>query len=233
MLSSIEMYAEGQVLLMHKPLEWTSFNVVSKIRSLTRVKKVGHAGTLDPLATGLLLICTGKYTKKINDLMGLDKEYTGTITLGSTTESFDLETEPSNFIDTAHLTHEAIIAATEAFKGEIMQYPPQHSAIKKNGVRLYETARQGITVEVAARRVQIHAFDITHIEGNLVYFRVLCSTGTYIRSLANDFGAALGVGGHLSSLCRTKIGDYQLTDAWQLPQFEEHIAAIRKKEKAD
>jgi len=233
MLSPIEMYAEGQVLLMHKPLQWTSFNVVSKIRSLTRVKKVGHAGTLDPLATGLLLICTGKYTKKINDLMGLDKEYTGTITLGSTTESFDLETEPSNFIDTAYLTKEAIIAATEAFKGEIMQFPPQHSAIKKNGVRLYETARQGITVEVAARRVQIHAFDITHIEGNLVHFRVLCSTGTYIRSLANDFGTALGVGGHLSSLCRTKIGDYHITDAWQLPQFEEHIAAIRKKEKAD
>ncbi|MFY8004099.1 MAG: tRNA pseudouridine(55) synthase TruB [Chitinophagaceae bacterium] len=233
MLSPIEMYAEGQVLLMHKPLEWTSFNVVSKIRSLTRVKKVGHAGTLDPLATGLLLICTGKYTKKINELMGLDKEYTGTITLGSTTESFDLETEPSNFIDTAYLTKEAIIAATEAFKGELMQFPPQHSAIKKNGVRLYETARQGITVEVAARRVQIHAFDITHIEGNLLHFRVLCSTGTYIRSLANDFGAALGVGGHLSSLCRTKIGDYQLTDAWQLPQFEEHIAAIRKIEKAD
>ena len=220
-------YSEGKVLLFDKPLTWTSFNVVSKVRYLTKVKKVGHAGTLDPLATGLLIVCTGKFTKKINDYMGMPKEYTGTITLGSTTPSFDLETNPENFKETTHLTEQAIIAATEQFKGAILQMPPQHSAIKKDGKRLYESARLGIVVEVAARPVTIYAFDIVKIEMPVVHFRVACSTGTYIRSLANDFGAALGVGGYMSSLCRTKIGDFNVADATSVPDFIEEIQQLR------
>jgi tRNA pseudouridine55 synthase len=225
----IQEYSEGKVLLFDKPLTWTSFNVVSKVRYLTKVKKVGHAGTLDPLATGLLIVCTGKFTKKINDYMGMPKEYTGTITLGSTTPSFDLETEPENFKTTSHLTEEEIIAATEQFKGNILQYPPQHSAIKKDGKRLYESARLGIVVEVEPRPVIIYAFDIIKIEMPVVHFRVACSTGTYIRSLANDFGAALGVGGYMSSLCRTKIGDFNVTDALQIADFEIELKALRAK----
>lgn len=184
----IQEYSEGKVLLFDKPLTWTSFNVVSKVRYLTKVKKVGHAGTLDPLATGLLIVCTGKFTKKINEYMGMPKEYTGTITLGSTTPSFDLETEPENFKETSHLTKEQIVAVAEQFKGNILQYPPQHSAIKKDGKRLYESARQGIVVEVEPRPITIYEFDIVNIDLPVVHFRVRCSTGTYIRSLANDFG---------------------------------------------
>lgn len=225
----IQEYSEGKVLLFDKPLTWTSFNVVSKVRYLTKVKKVGHAGTLDPLATGLLIVCTGKFTKKINDYMGMPKEYTGTITLGSTTPSFDLETEPENFKDISHLTTEQIVAATEHFKGKILQYPPQHSAIKKDGKRLYESARQGIVVEVEPRPVTIYEFDIVKIELPIVHFRVRCSTGTYIRSLANDFGAAIGVGGYMSSLCRTKIGDFDVKDALQVADFETELRALRAK----
>jgi len=225
----IQEYSEGKVLLFDKPLTWTSFNVVSKVRYLTKVKKVGHAGTLDPLATGLLIVCTGKFTKKINDYMGMPKEYTGTITLGSTTPSFDLETEPENFKNISHLTHEQIIAATEQFKGNILQYPPQHSAIKKDGKRLYESARQGIVVEVEPRPVIIYEFDIVNIDLPVVHFRVRCSTGTYIRSLANDFGAALGVGGYMSSLCRTKIGDFDVKNALQVADFETELRTLRAK----
>ena len=220
-------FSEGKMLLFDKPLTWTSFNVVSKVRYLTKVKKVGHAGTLDPLATGLLIVCTGKFTKKINEYMGMPKEYIGTITLGSTTPSFDLETNPENFKDTMHITEDVIIATTEQFKGAILQMPPQHSAIKKDGKRLYESARLGIVVEVAARPVSIYAFDIVKIEMPVVHFRVACSTGTYIRSLANDFGAALGVGGYMSSLCRTKIGDFNITDAITVTNFIEEIQQIR------
>lgn len=220
-------YSEGKVLLFDKPLTWTSFNVVSKVRYLTKVKKVGHAGTLDPLATGLLIVCTGKFTKKINDYMGMPKEYIGTITLGSTTPSFDLETNPENFKNTTHLTEQEIVAATEQFKGAILQMPPQHSAIKKDGKRLYESARLGIVVEVAARPVTIYAFDIVKIEMPVVHFRVACSTGTYIRSLANDFGAALGIGGYMSSLCRTKIGDFDVADAISVPDFIHEIQQLR------
>ncbi len=220
-------FSEGKVLLFDKPLTWTSFNVVSKVRYLTKVKKVGHAGTLDPLATGLLIVCTGKFTKKINDYMGMPKEYIGTITLGSTTPSFDLETNPENFKDTTQLTEHAIVTATEQFKGAILQMPPQHSAIKKDGKRLYESARLGIVVEVAARPVTIYAFDIVKIEMPVVHFRVACSTGTYIRSLANDFGAALGVGGYMSSLCRTKVGDFDVADAISVPDFIEEIQQLR------
>lgn len=225
----IQEYSEGKVLLFDKPLTWTSFNVVSKVRYLTKVKKVGHAGTLDPLATGLLIVCTGKFTKKINEYMGMPKEYTGTITLGSTTPSFDLETEPENFKDTSSITDADILAATEQFKGDILQYPPQHSAIKKDGKRLYESARLGIVVEVEPRPVTIYAFDILKVEMPVVHFSVSCSTGTYIRSLANDFGAALGVGGYMSSLCRTKIGDFNIEDALSVADFEIELKALRAK----
>ena len=223
-------FIEGKVLLFDKPLTWTSFNVVSKVRYLTKVKKVGHAGTLDPLATGLLIVCTGKFTKKINEYMGMTKEYVGTITLGSTTPSFDLETKPENFKDTLHLTTENIVATTTQFTGNILQMPPQHSAIKKDGKRLYESAREGVFVEVAPRPVTIYSFEIEKIELPIVHFKVVCSTGTYIRSLANDFGAALGVGGYMSSLCRTKIGDFDIADALLVADFEEQILALRASE---
>ena len=226
-MQPIEEFSQGKLLLFNKPLTWTSFNVVSKVRYLTKVKKVGHAGTLDPLATGLLIVCTGKFTKKINEYMGMLKEYTGTITLGSTTPSFDLETVPENFKDTTHLNEATIIATTQQFTGDILQMPPQHSAIKKDGRRLYESARQGIVVEVAARPVTIYAFDIVKIDMPIVHFKVACSTGTYIRSLANDFGAALGVGGYMSSLCRTKIGDFDIKDALSVIDFETQIKEYR------
>lgn len=224
-------FAEGRVLLINKPMHWTSFDAVKKIRGLIRIKKIGHAGTLDPLATGLLIICTGKFTKKINEYMGMPKEYTGTITLGATTPTFDLESEPENITDTNHLTTEQIQEATKQFTGAILQIPPQHSAIKRDGVRLYEMARKGIHVEVEPRPVTIHEFEITKIEGAIIHFRVVCSTGTYIRSLANDFGAALGVGGYLSSLCRTKIGNFSVTDAQTIEEFEKEIISLRVYEK--
>jgi len=220
-------FAEGEVLLFDKTIGWTSFDLVRKVRNLIRIKKVGHAGTLDPLATGLLIVCTGKFTKKINEYMGMEKEYLGTFTLGSTTPSYDLETEPTNFKDTAHLTEEMIVAATLPFTGDIMQMPPQHSAIKKDGKPLYLSARQGIEVKVDARPVTIKEFTITKIELPVVHFKVVCSTGTYIRSLANDFGAALGVGGYMSSLCRTRIGTFRNEDALSIDQFEQQIRALR------
>jgi len=220
-------FEEGKVLLFDKPLRWTSFDLVRKVRNLIRIKKVGHAGTLDPLATGLLIVCTGKFTKKINEYMGMEKEYVGTFTLGSTTPSYDLETEPTDFKDTAHLTEEAIIEATKQFTGDIMQMPPQHSAIKKDGKPLYLSARQGIEVKVDARPVTIKEFVITKIEMPIVHFKVVCSTGTYIRSLANDFGATLGVGGYMSSLCRTRIGTFKNEDALTIEQFEQEVRALR------
>jgi tRNA pseudouridine55 synthase len=220
-------FAEGEVLLFDKTIGWTSFDLVRKVRNLIRIKKVGHAGTLDPLATGLLIVCTGKFTKKINEYMGMEKEYLGTFTLGSTTPSYDLETEPTNFKDIAHLTEEMIVAATLPFTGDIMQMPPQHSAIKKDGKPLYLSARQGIEVKVDARPVTIKEFTITKIELPVVHFKVVCSTGTYIRSLANDFGGALGVGGYMSSLCRTRIGTFRNEDALSIDQFEQQIRALR------
>lgn len=216
-------FAEGQVLLFDKPIGWTSFDIVRKVRNLIKIPKVGHAGTLDPLATGLLIVCTGKFTKKINDYMGMEKEYVGTFTLGSTTPSYDLETEPVNFKDTNHLTDEVIYAATKQFTGDIMQMPPQHSAIKKDGKPLYLSARKGIEVKVDARPVTIKEFVITQIELPIVHFKVVCSTGTYIRSLANDFGEALGVGGYMSSLCRTRIGEFKNADAMSIENFDKEI----------
>jgi tRNA pseudouridine55 synthase len=216
-------YLEGKVLLMDKPLRWTSFKMIRRVRGLTFVQKVGHAGTLDPLATGLLIICTGKCTKQINDYMGMDKEYTGTLVLGATTATFDLESEPENFKNIDHLTADQIHAAIQKFIGEIMQLPPQHSAIKKDGVRLYETARQGIEVKVDPRKVTIENFELTKINLPNIEFKVNCSTGTYIRSLVNDFGATLGVGAYMSALRRTKIGDFDVANAIQWEDLRDEI----------
>jgi len=216
-------YEEGQVLLIDKPYEWTSFDVIQKIRSLIKIRKVGHAGTLDPLATGLLIVCTGKFTKRINEYMAQQKEYTGSITLGATTPTFDLESRPENAKDITGITADQIKSATQAFTGEIMQVPPMHSAIKKDGKRVYEMARRGEMIELEPRRLFIEAFDITAIDKPVVQFRVRCSTGTYIRSLANDFGAALGCGGYLSSLCRTGIGEFRLENAMSIQQLEEQV----------
>ncbi|MBQ0769318.1 MAG: tRNA pseudouridine(55) synthase TruB [Bizionia sp.] len=220
-----EDYKSGQVLLIDKPLQWTSFQVVNKlrweIRQAYNIKKikVGHAGTLDPLASGLLIICTGKMTKQIDTFQGQIKEYTGTITLGGSTPSFDLETEINETFPTDHITPELIQDTTAQFIGEIDQFPPVFSALKKEGKRLYEYARAGEAVEVKSRKVTITAFDITAINGNAIDFRVVCSKGTYIRSLANDFGKALQSGGHLSALRRTKIGDYEVQNALSIDDF--------------
>lgn len=219
-------YLEGKVLLFDKPLKWTSFDVVRKVRYLTRISKVGHAGTLDPLATGLLIVCTGKFTKKINEYMGMEKEYTGTFTLGSVTPTYDLESEPQDQVSYEHLTPEVIAAATKKFTGAIMQTPPIHSAIKQEGKPVYLAARKGIDVKLEPRPVTIYSFDIEKIALPVVYFRVVCSTGTYIRSLANDFGAALGVGGYMSSLRRTRIGDFHVEEAKTMDGFEAEIKQL-------
>ena len=216
-------YDEGQMLLIDKPVNWTSFDVVRKVRYLTKTKKVGHAGTLDPLATGLLIVCTGRFTRKINEYMSKEKEYTGTITLGSTTPTFDLESLPGNFKEFAQITSEEIMRSTKLFTGEIMQIPPVHSAIKQDGKRVYELARKGIEVKLEPRKLFIREFEITAINLPQVTFRVVCSTGTYIRSLANDFGAALHCGGYLSSLCRTRIGEFELKDAYSMEELVEMI----------
>ncbi|MBC7588772.1 MAG: tRNA pseudouridine(55) synthase TruB, partial [Chitinophagaceae bacterium] len=199
----------------------------SKVRFITKVKKVGHAGTLDPLATGLLIICTGKFTKKINEYMGMEKEYTGTFTLGATTASYDLETEPENLKDISHVTPEQIHDTTKNFIGDIMQMPPQFSAIKKDGKRLYESARLGIEVKVNARPVTITEFTITKIDMPMVHFKVICGTGTYIRSLAKDYGDALGVGAYMSSLRRTRIGEFKVEDAYTIDQFEQEVLLMQ------
>ena len=222
----IEKFLEGQVLLFDKPMQWTSFDVVRKVRGLTKVTKVGHAGTLDPLATGLLIVCTGKFTKKVNEYMGMEKEYTGTFTLGATTPTFDRESEPVNCKEFSHLTEEQIHAATREFIGDILQMPPQFSAIKKDGKRLYLSARQGIEVKVDPRPVTIKEFEITSIELPVVHFKVVCTTGTYIRSLANDFGAALQTGAYMSSLRRTRIGEFKVEDALSLTEFEEQVKLL-------
>jgi tRNA pseudouridine55 synthase len=216
-------FEQGKVLLINKPLHWTSFDAVRRIRHLVKTKKVGHAGTLDPLATGLLIICTGKFTKKINEYMAREKEYTGTFTLGATTPTYDLESEPQNFKPVENISKEQIEATAKKFTGEIMQVPPIHSAIKVEGKRVYELARKGKDVKLEPRKVFIKEFDIQKIEMPVVHFRVVCSTGTYIRSLANDFGEALKCGAYLSTLCRTKIGEFKLQDALTIEEFEKQI----------
>ncbi|PNQ75064.1 tRNA pseudouridine(55) synthase TruB [Hanstruepera neustonica] len=218
-MKTAEDFLNGEVLLIDKPLNWTSFQVVNKLRWEIRhtfnIKKikVGHAGTLDPLATGLLVICTGKMTKQINTFQGQDKEYTGTFVIGNTTPSYDLETEIDHTFPTDHITEELIHQTTQQFIGDIEQYPPVFSAIKKDGKRLYEFARAGEDVEIQSRTVTISEFEITKIDGNNLDFRVICSKGTYIRSLAHDFGKALNSGAHLSVLRRTKIGSFDVANA--------------------
>lgn len=226
---SADDYLSGQVLLIDKPLHWTSFQVVNKlrweIRRAFKIKKikVGHAGTLDPLATGLLVICTGKMTKNIDSFQAQIKEYTGTFVLGSTTPSYDLETEIDQTYPTEHLTEELIRKAIKQFIGEIAQHPPVFSALKKDGKRLYEFARAGESVDIPSRQVHISEFEITHINNLEVNFRVVCSKGTYIRSLANDFGKALNSGAHLSVLRRTKIGDFEVKNAVGIEEFIKNL----------
>ncbi len=226
-METLEAYQEGKVLLIDKPLNWTSFQVVNKIRWLIKQQfgikkiKVGHAGTLDPLATGLLILCTGKFTKKIETYQAQVKEYTGTITLGTTTPSYDLETEVEQTFDISGITEEAIQQNTKIFIGEIQQQPPIFSALKKEGKRLYEYAREGEKVEIPKRTVTISEFEITKIELPNVEFRAVCSKGTYIRSLAHDFGKSLNNGAHLSALRRTKIGEFSVENAIGVLEFEE------------
>ncbi len=224
-----EDYQQGQIILIDKPLEWTSFQAVNKVRWLIRktfdIKKikVGHAGTLDPLATGLLIICTGKLTKKIDTFQAQEKEYTGTFTLGATTPSYDLETEIDSTFDISTITSEKIMGATKQFLGEIQQQPPVFSALKKDGIRLYEFARSGEEVEIPFRTVTISEFEITKIDLPKIAFRVVCSKGTYIRSLANDFGKALNNGAHLSALRRTRIGEFSVENAVGIEAFENSL----------
>nr|WP_324217363.1 tRNA pseudouridine(55) synthase TruB [Flavobacterium sp.] len=229
-LTTAEDFQNGQILLIDKPLHWTSFQAVNKMKWALKSKlglkkiKIGHAGTLDPLATGLLLVCTGKFTKRITELQGQAKEYTGTFYIGATTPSYDLETEIDETFPTEHIDDALIHQTVKQFLGEIDQKPPIFSAIKKDGVRLYEHARAGETVEIAFRKTTIHEFEITRIALPEIDFRVVCSKGTYIRSLAFDFGKAMDSGSHLTVLRRTKIGDYDVAKAMDVTLFEDSIA---------
>ncbi|HEX8040960.1 MAG TPA: tRNA pseudouridine(55) synthase TruB [Chryseosolibacter sp.] len=208
----------GSVLLINKPYQWTSFDVVNKLRFRLKVKKIGHAGTLDPLATGLLIVCTGKMTKRIEEFMGLEKEYTGTFVLGKTTPSHDLETEVSAESDISALTEQQIRNAARSLTGVLQQIPPQHSAIRIGGKRAYQFARRGQDVDLKHREVEVTTFDITGIRLPEASFRIVCSKGTYIRSIARDFGNALGVGAYLTDLCRTRIGSFRIEDALEIDQ---------------
>ncbi len=220
----IEDFEQGKILLVDKPLTWTSFDVVNIIRKISRAK-IGHAGTLDPLATGLLILCTGGFTKKLGEFQGFDKVYEGSLKFGETTPSYDLETKPDHTFGTEHITEEMIYNEVQNFKGKVQQLPPAFSAIKKDGVPHYKKARKGEEVILEPRDIEIFDFQITKIEMPFVHFHVHCSKGTYIRSLAHDFGKALFSGAHLTSLRRTKIAEYRIEDAWNL---EELIQDIKK-----
>lgn len=214
----MELTPDDRVLLINKPLEWTSFDVVKKVRGKLRIKKIGHAGTLDPLATGLLILCTGKMTKRIDEFQAQEKEYTGKLVLGQTTPSYDLETAPSTPKDISVINPALIKQKASKFIGSIEQVPPLHSAIKVGGKRAYKLARSGQEAVLKARRVTVSEFEITNIDLPEVSFRIVCSKGTYIRSLAHDLGQELGVGAYLSELCRTRIGNFLLRDALTLDQ---------------
>ena len=222
-------FQNGEIILIDKELNWTSFDVVSKLRNSIKKKldlkkiKVGHAGTLDPLATGLLIICTGKMTKRIDEFSCLNKTYTGKITIGSTTPSYDLETKPNVYYPTDHINDELILNTAKKFTGKILQKPPIFSAVKKDGVRLYKLARRGVDVKVEKREITIHDFTITSINFPEIEFSVCCSKGTYIRSLANDYGKELGSGAHLSELRRTSIGKYSVDKSYKLMSFIRNI----------
>jgi len=225
-METLDAFQEGRVLLIDKPLNWTSFQVVNKIRWLIKQQfnikkiKVGHAGTLDPLATGLLILCTGKFTKKIETYQAQVKEYTGTITLGATTPSYDLESEIDQKFDISEISEADILKNTQQFLGKIQQQPPIFSALKQNGKRLYEYAREGSKIEIPSRPVTINEFKITKIKLPCIEFRIVCGKGTYIRSLAHDFGKSLNNGAHLSGLRRTKIGEFRVEDAISVLEFE-------------
>ena len=230
-MKTAEDYLNGQIILIDKPLHWTSFQAVNKMKyalinkiGLPKKFKIGHAGTLDPLASGLLLVCTGKFTKRITELQGQAKEYTGTFFIGATTPSYDLETEIDQTFETSHIDESLIYETVKQFLGEIDQKPPVFSAIKKDGIRLYEHARAGEFVEIASRKTTIHEFEITRIALPEIDFRVVCSKGTYIRSLAYDFGKAMNSGSHLTVLRRTKIGDYDVNNAIDITLFEQSLA---------
>ncbi len=222
-------FIKGEVLLVDKPLTWTSFDAVNKLKHglkhSTGVKKVkvGHAGTLDPLASGLLIVCTGKKTKTIESIQGLKKEYIGIIQLGATTQSYDLETEPENFQETDHLSQEQFYKIAKEMEGEVDQMPPIFSAKKIGGKRAYNLAREGKIPEMKTKRVEIHSFEIEKIEGAELHFRIACSKGTYIRSIAHDFGKILGVGGYLKALRRTKIGEHNVTNAMSIEEASAYV----------
>lgn len=215
----MELNATDRVLLINKPLRWTSFDVVKKLRGILKIKKIGHAGTLDPLATGLLILCTGKMTKSIDTFQAQEKEYRGKMILGQTTPSYDLETTPTPPQDISGVTEQMIQEVASQFTGTIEQVPPLHSAVKVDGKRAYKLARAGSEAKLKAREVTIGVFEITHIQLPEVGFRVVCSKGTYIRSLVHDVGQALGVGAYLSELCRIRIGDFLLKDAQTLEEL--------------
>ncbi|MBS1532790.1 MAG: tRNA pseudouridine(55) synthase TruB [Bacteroidetes bacterium] len=229
--NNIQQFAEGELLLVNKPYKWTSFDVVGKLRNAFKPLKlkVGHAGTLDPLATGLLIVCTGKMTKQIDTFQAEEKEYTGTFTLGATTPTYDLESEPEQKFAVDHITEQQLHEACRKFIGDIQQYPPAHSAVKVGGERLYEKARRGEEVELKPRSVSISEFEITRIALPEVDFRVVCSKGTYIRSLANDFGKALNNGAYLSRLRRTRSGNFKVEDAWEVMQLVNTIRELKAK----
>ncbi|HZY78718.1 MAG TPA: tRNA pseudouridine(55) synthase TruB [Cyclobacteriaceae bacterium] len=212
----VDSQSSDRVILVNKPLEWTSFDVVRKLRYKLKIKKIGHAGTLDPLATGLLILCTGKLTKKIDEYQAQEKEYTGRFIIGQSTPTHDLESEVNETFDISGVTEEKIRATAQKFVGNIEQVPPMHSAIKVNGKRAYELARKGDTAELKKRPITISEFEITGIALPSVSFRVVCTKGTYIRSLARDFGLALGGGAYLAELCRTRIGSFLLKDALEI-----------------
>ena len=228
-------FLAGAMLLVNKPQGWTSFDVVGKLRNVlsryvgVKRLKVGHSGTLDPMATGLLILCTGKWTKRLAELQGLDKVYTGTFRLGATTPTYDAESEPDQNFPTAHITPELLESARHALCGPVQQVPPMYSAIKKDGVPLYKLARRGKQVELQPRSIEIFEFAIDAREILEVKFRVHCSKGTYIRSLAHDFGKRVESGAYLIALHREKIGDYSVDDAWELPDLVNHIGTLPPK----
>ena len=227
-------YLEGEIILVDKPFKWTSFDVVKKIRGVLRgitgerKIKVGHAGTLDPLATGLLIVCTGRKTKVISEIQNQEKEYEGTIYLGASTPSYDLETKPENFKEIDHLSQQDILETARQFIGEIEQKPPLYSAVKIDGKRAYDYARKGQEASIKSKKVLVSAFDIQHIDLPEIKFNIRCSKGTYIRSIANDFGMKLGVGAYLQSLRRTRIGDYMAKDAVLANEIDGYLKSESK-----
>jgi len=225
-------FQNGEILLIDKPRGWSSFDVVRKLKRGVNAK-IGHAGTLDPLASGLMILATGPFTRKISDFQDMVKEYTGSICIGATTPSFDRETEPEDFTDFSGITDDEIYAAAKSLTGIILQVPPAYSAIKIDGKRSYNLARKGKARELKARELEIKEFEITKIELPLIFFRVVCSKGTYIRSLANDLGKKLGVGAYLYDLCRTRIGEYKLENAWQADALADHLYQMQREKQAN